>query len=162
MKNPPFCIFSIRILNRETFIFLGLIIFSILDDTDLLMAFPFEIKDGTESGLSIYFRLLPRKRRFRSWLSPNESSLKWSERTWIALDKTGLANALIQTFLVSFPSWTGILSYETFLLNLEWFEHLLHIKWSFLFHRKFPLLSYNLNTVSLNDKDAKSSRRIRS
>ena len=76
MKNPPFCVFSIRILNRETFIFLGLIIFSILDDTDLLMAFPFEIKDGTESGLSIYFRLLPRKRRFRSWLSPNESSLK--------------------------------------------------------------------------------------
>ena len=32
-----------------------------------------------------------------------------------------------------------------------------HIQWlQFLFHQKFPLLSYDLNTVSLSGKDVKS------
>ena len=122
MKKPPFCIFSIRILSRETFTFLSLIVFSILDDTDLLMVFSFENKDGTASGLSRYFKLPPSKRCFSSWLSSNESSVKWSEYTWIALDKTGLATALIQASLISFLSWSGILWYETFLFDLDWFE----------------------------------------
>ena len=43
-------------LRRETFIFLSLIGFSVLDDTNLL-TFPFGNKDGTASGLSIYFKL---------------------------------------------------------------------------------------------------------
>ena len=76
MKKPRFCIFCIRILNRETFTFLGLTVFSTLDDTDLLTAFPFGDEDGTASGLSIYFKLAPRRHRFSSWLSSNQSSLK--------------------------------------------------------------------------------------
>ena len=61
-EKPPFLIFSIRILNRETFTFLILIVFSILDGTDLLTVFPFGNKDGTAFGLSIYC-ILPPKRR---------------------------------------------------------------------------------------------------
>ena len=35
-----------------------------------------------------------------------------------------------------------------------------HVMWlQFLIHQKFPLLSYDLNTNSLNNKDVKSSRR---
>ena len=41
-------------------------------------------------------------------------------------------------------------------------KSLLHSKWQYLFQQKFPLLSHDLNTVSLNDKDQKSSRRISS
>ena len=38
-----------------------------------------------------------------------------------------------------------------------------HTLWlQFLLHEKFPLLSYDMNTVSLNDKDVKSSRRVSS
>ena len=36
---------------------------------------------------------------------------------------------------------------ETFLFNLDWFHNLSHSKRPFLFHQKFPLLSYDLKTV---------------
>ena len=105
-EKPPFCIFSIHILNRETFTFLSLIVFSILDDTNLLPAFPFGNKDGTASGLSIYCKLPPRRHRFSSWLSSNESLVKWSEDPRIALGKTGLAIALIQApHIFSLVTW---------------------------------------------------------
>ena len=150
-EKPPFCIFSIHILN---FTFLSLIVFSILDNTDLLTTFPFGNKDGTTSDLSIYCKLPLRRCCFSSWLSSNESLVKWSEDPWIALGKTGLAIALIQASYISFLSRPDILWYETFLSNLDWFEQpfTVHIKWPILFHQKFPLLSYDLNTVSLNDK----------
>ena len=160
--------FCILILIRETFTFLSLIVFSILDDTNLLTTFPFGNNDGTASGLSIYFKLPPRRRHFSSWLSSNESSVKWSEHTWTALSKTGLTIAVIQASPTSFLSWPGILWYETLLFNLDWFEQpFTHQVPSFVsskipFHQKFPLISYNLNTVSLNDKYVKSSRRISS
>ena len=67
MKKSPFCILPIRKLNRETFTFLSLIVFSILDDTDLLTVFPFGNKDETASGLNIYFKMVE-----ISWLSSNE------------------------------------------------------------------------------------------
>ena len=38
--------------------------------------FPFGNKDGTESSLSIYFKLPPRSCCFSSWLSSNGSSVK--------------------------------------------------------------------------------------
>ena len=56
-EKRPFCIFSLSILNRGAFTFLSLIVFSILDDTDLLTAYPFKNKDGTASGLSIQWNL---------------------------------------------------------------------------------------------------------
>ena len=87
-----------------------------------LTTFPFGNKDRTAPGLSIYLKLPPRRCHFSSWLSSNESLVKWSEHTLIALDKTGLAIALIEAFLISFLSWPGILRYETFLFNLDWFE----------------------------------------
>ena len=38
-----------------------------------------------------------------------------------------------------------------------------HTLWlQLLFHQKFPLLSYNRNTISVNDEDLKSSRGISS
>ena len=142
--------------------------FSISNDTNLLTTFPFENNDGTASGLSIYFKLPPRRRRFSSWISSNESSVKWSEHTWAALNKTGLTIAVIQASPTSFLSWPGILWYETLLFNLDWFEQPFTHQVPFFvsskipFHQKFPLVSYNLNTVSLNDKYVKSSRRISS
>ena len=145
MKKPPLCIFSIRILNKETFTFLSLIIFSILDDTDLLTAIPSGNKDGT---------LLPLGRcHFSSWLSSNETLVKYSEHIWIALEKTGLAIAFIQASLISFLSRSGILWYETFWFNLDWFKQLFTYQVAIFVSSKVPLLlSYNLNTVSLNDK----------
>ena len=68
--------FSTCILSRETFTFLSLIGFPILDDTDFLTAFPLGNKDRTASGLSIYFKLPPRRCRFSSWLLSNETSVK--------------------------------------------------------------------------------------
>ena len=50
MKKPPLSNYSVRISNKETF--LRFILSSILDDPDLLMAFTFEIKSETLSGLS--------------------------------------------------------------------------------------------------------------
>ena len=79
-------------------------------------------KDGTTSGLIIHFKLPPRTRRFSSWLSSNESSVKWSEHTWTALDKTGLAIAFIQASSIFFLHCLGILRYETFFFRLDWFE----------------------------------------
>ena len=46
-------------------------------DPDLLTAFPFGNKDETASGLSMYFKLPQRRHRFSSWLSSNESFIKW-------------------------------------------------------------------------------------
>ena len=112
-EKPPFYIFSIRILNRETFTILSLIVFSIVDDTDLLTVFPFGNKDGTASGLSIYCKLPARRRRFSSWLSSNESSVKWSEDTWIALGKTGLTIALTQATLIAIYLFSpGLVFYD--------------------------------------------------
>ena len=71
---------SIRILNRETFTFLSLIVFSILDNIDLLTAFPFGNKDETASGLRIYCKLPTRRRRFSSWLSSTESLVNMIRR----------------------------------------------------------------------------------
>ena len=88
--------------------------FSILDHTDLLTAFPFGNKDGTASGLSIYCKLPQRRRCFSSWLSSNESLVKWSEDPWIALGKTGLLIALIQASLISFLSSPGIYDMKHF------------------------------------------------
>ena len=106
--------FSICILYRETFTFLSLIVFSILDHTDLLTAFPFGNKDGTASGLSIYCKLPQRRHCFSSWLSSNESLVKWSEDPWIALGKTGLLIALIQASLISFLLSPGIYDMKHF------------------------------------------------
>ena len=49
-KSLPFPIIPYVISNKETF--LRFILSSILDDPDLLMAFTFEIKSETLSGLS--------------------------------------------------------------------------------------------------------------
>ena len=109
MKKPPFCIYSIRISNRETFTFLNLIVSSILDDPDLLTAFPLGKKDGTASDLSIYFKLPPRRHHLSSWLSSNEYSVKWSEHTCTDLGKTILAIGFIEASCISFLSSQGIL-----------------------------------------------------
>ena len=149
--------FSLPILNRETFTFLSLIAFSISDDTDLLTAFPFGNKDENTSGLSIYLQLPPRRGGFSSWLS-NESAVKWLEHTWIALDKTGLAIALVQASLIFFLFWPGVLWYETFLFNLDWFEqHFTHQVTIFV-SSKVHVSKLYLKAVSLND--VKSSRWI--
>ena len=67
---------------------------------DLLMACPFGNKDGTASGLSIYFELPSRRCCFSSWLSSHASLVKWAEHTWTALGKTGLVIAFIQASLI--------------------------------------------------------------
>ena len=69
-------------------------------DPDLLTATSFGNKDGTASGLSICFKLPSRECRFSSWLSSNESLVKWSEHTSATLGKTDLVIALILTSLI--------------------------------------------------------------
>ena len=54
-------------------------------------------------------------------------------------------------FLIAVVSPLRILGFKFHTLRLQ-----------FLFHQKFPLLNFHLNTVSLNDKDAKSLRGISS
>ena len=61
-----------------------------------------KVKNGTAPVLSIYFKLLPRRCRFSSWLSSDESSVKWSEHTWAALGRTGLAMSLSKHSLYLF------------------------------------------------------------
>ena len=53
-------------------------------DRHLLTAFPFGNKDGTAPNLCIFFKLLLRRCLFTSWLSSNESSVKWPKHTWTA------------------------------------------------------------------------------
>ena len=164
-EKPPFCIFSIRIINRETFTVLSLIVFSILDNTDLLTAFSFGNKDGTASGLSIYCKLPLRRRHFSSWLSSNESSVKWSKDTWTALGKTGLAITLIQASLIYtfsllawyFKIWNIFVQSWLIWTTFYCTHHVTNFVSS-----KFTLLRYDLNTVSLNDKDVKRLHRISS
>ena len=59
-------------------------------------------KDGAASDLSVYFKFPPRRHCFSSWISLNESLVKWSEHTWTTLGKTGLSIALIQASLIFF------------------------------------------------------------
>ena len=74
-------------------------------DPDLLTVIPFKNKDRTASGLSIYFKLSPRRCYFSSWFLSNQSLVNWSAQTSTAVGKTGLVIALKQVSLISLLAW---------------------------------------------------------
>ena len=116
-----------------------------------------KVKNGTAPVLSIYFKLLLRRCRFSSWLSSDESSVKWSEHTWAALGRTGLffkigvfknfailtgKNLCKSLFLTKLPAWRSAtflkrrLHHICFLVNIAKFLNttfcMEHLRWLLL------------------------------